>query len=143
MDAQPTFTNYSKFNYSDIRDDNNVRVYATKTFRRFQRKERISNATLLGAIRNANAGLIDAELGRGLIKQRVARQGQGKSGGYRTLIAYRANDRAVYLFGFAKNSRANIDSVTLLHWQAIAADVLAASDAAIDNAIADGEMKEV
>jgi hypothetical protein len=48
-----------------------------------------------------------------------------------------------YLFGFAKSSRANVDPATLIHWQAIAADVLAASDAAIDNAIADGELKEV
>ena len=120
-----------------------MRVLITKTFRRFQRKERIANATLLDAIRNANAGLIDAELGRGLIKQRVARQGQGKSGGYRALVAFRENDRAIYLFGFAKSGRANVDPATLLHWQAIAADVLAASDAAIDNAIANGELKEL
>jgi hypothetical protein len=54
-----------------------VRVLTTKTFRRFQRKERINNATLLDAVRRANAGLADAELGGGLIKQRIARQGPG------------------------------------------------------------------
>jgi len=73
----------------------------------------------------------------------VARQGQGKSGGYRTLIAYRAADRAVFLFGFAKSSQANIDAARLAKWQAVAALLLAASDAAIENSIADDELKEV
>src|ERR1700683_1838925 len=53
-------------------------------------------------------GLIDADLGSGLLKQRVARAGEGRSGGYRTIIAYRAGDRAVFLYGFAKNERDNI-----------------------------------
>lgn len=118
-------------------------VYTTKTFRRFQRKERISDATLLDAVRRADAGLIDADLGGGIIKQRVVRQGQGKSGGYRTLIAYRAASRAVFLFGFAKSGQDNIDPATLADWQAIAADMLAASEDAIEDAIADDELKEV
>jgi hypothetical protein len=52
--------------------------------------------------------LIDANLGHGLIKQRVARRGEGKRGGFRTIIAYRAGDRSVFLYGFAKNQQANI-----------------------------------
>ena len=61
------------------------------------------------AIERVGQGLVDADLGGGIIKQRVARQGQGRSGGYRTLIAYRFGDFAVFLFGFAKNELDNID----------------------------------
>ena len=86
-----------------------MRVYKIKGFARFQRRERIADTALIEAILAAERGLVDADLGGGLIKQRIARPGQGKSGGFRTLIAYRRNERAVFLFGFAKNERANID----------------------------------
>jgi hypothetical protein len=75
--------------------------------------------------------LVGADLGGGLVKQRVARPGQGRSGGFRTIIAYHSGTRAVFLFGFAKNTRSNIDAVMLAHWQAVGADLLAASDKAI------------
>jgi hypothetical protein len=64
---------------------------------------------MLNAVR-AGQGLVDANLGGGVIKQRVARQGQGRSGGYRTLIAYRSGDFAIFLFGFAKRDRDNIEA---------------------------------
>jgi hypothetical protein len=72
------------------------------------------------AIERAERGTIDADLGGGLIKQRVARQGQGRSGGYRMMIAYRAKDRAVFLFGFAKNERENISTDELLFLRKVA-----------------------
>ena len=67
-----------------------MQVYVIKGFERFCRKERIRNKDLVEAIDRALRGLIDADLGGGLIKQRVARPGQGKRSGYRTIIAYRA-----------------------------------------------------
>jgi len=67
-----------------------LRIFKTKSFVRFARRERISDASLCEAIRRAERGLIDADLGGGVIKQRVARAGQGRSGGFRVLIAYRA-----------------------------------------------------
>jgi hypothetical protein len=85
-----------------------VRIFKTRLFAKFARRERISDSNLSEAIERAGRGLIDADLGGGVIKQRVARQGQGRSGGYRTLIAYRFGDLAVFLFGFAKNDRDNI-----------------------------------
>lgn len=120
-----------------------MQVYITKTFRRFQRKERIGDQALRQAVERAEAGLIDADLGQGLIKQRVARPGKGRSGGYRTIIAYRSGQRAVFLFGFAKSTLSNIDDATLARWQAVGSDLLAASDKAIEAAIADNELKEV
>jgi hypothetical protein len=60
---------------------------------------------LVAAIDQANCGLIDADLGGGLIKQRVAREGGGKSGGYRTLVFFRHEERAIFAFGFAKSDK--------------------------------------
>lgn len=79
-----------------------MRVYKTKWFARFAKRERISDEALCEAIERAEQGLIDADLGGGLIKQRVARLGGGKSGGYRTIVAYRAKNVAIFLSAFAK-----------------------------------------
>src|SRR5712671_647284 len=86
-----------------------MRVFKTKAFARFATREQISDAKLCEAIRRAERGLVDADLGGGVLKQRVARPGQGRSGGYRVLIAYRLKARAVFLFGFAKSARANVE----------------------------------
>jgi hypothetical protein len=76
---------------------------------RFARRERIADEALCEAIERAVRGLIDADLGGGVIKQRVARVGQGRSGGFRTLIAFKAAKRSVFMFGFAKSDQDNIN----------------------------------
>ncbi len=86
-----------------------VPIYKTKTFARFARGEKLTDASLIEAVERAERGLVDAYLGGDVIKQLVARQGQGKRGGFRTLIALRSGDCAVVMFGFAKNERDNID----------------------------------
>ena len=91
-----------------------MRVFLTKDFVRFVRKERIKVGLLREAVERAGQGLIDADLGGGLIKQRVARPGQGRSRSYRTTIAYRAEARSVFIFGFAKSERATI---TIANWR--------------------------
>ena len=91
-----------------------VQIYKTKWLARFARREQISDRSLRDAIARAEQGLVDADLGGGIIKQRVARPGQGRSGGYRILIACRAGDRGVVLYGFGKNERDNIDPDELL-----------------------------
>jgi hypothetical protein len=82
-----------------------LRVFVTRWFARFARKERISEKRLREAIARAEWGSIDADLGSNLIKQRVARSGGGRSGDYRTLIAFHAPRRSVFLYGFAKKER--------------------------------------
>ena len=120
-----------------------MRVYKTKPFARFQRRERISAAALCTAILDAEAGLIEADLGGGLIKQRVARAGAGKRGGYRTVIAYRKGRRAFFLLGFAKSARANIDDDELAALKRRAAGLLASADQALDAMIAGEDLTEV
>jgi hypothetical protein len=79
------------------------------------------DASLCEAIRNADQGLVDADLGGGVIKQRIARSGGGKSGGFRTIILFRARSRAFFVHGFAKNDRDNIDDKELAAFKMLAA----------------------
>lgn len=120
-----------------------MRVYVTKSFRRFQRKEEIDDQALWNAVSRADDGLVDSDLGGGLIKQRIPRIGQGKRGGYRTIIAYRAGERAVFLYGFAKNQRDNIASDELRDWREIGTALLQAEDEALEAAIVRDELTEV
>lgn len=80
-----------------------MRLYKSSGFEKCARKEKIGDEVLHEAIKRAEKGLVDADLGNGVIKQRVARPGAGKSGGYRTIILYRTQMRAVFVYGFAKN----------------------------------------
>jgi len=120
-----------------------VRIFKTRWLVRFARRQRIADDSLAEAIARAERGLIDADLGGGLIKQRVARTGQGRSGGYRMLVAYRQADRAVFLYGFAKSEQENIDPAELLTLREIAAGWLAADDGQIARAMKDEVLEEV
>ena len=120
-----------------------VRIYKTKWFVRYVRQERISDHNLLDAIDRAERGLVDADLGGGVIKQRVARTGQGRSGGYRMLIAYRSGNRAVFLYGFAKSDRDNIDDDQLATLREIGAAWLATPMAKLNHALQLGILEEM
>jgi hypothetical protein len=120
-----------------------VRIYKTKWVGRFVRREMIRDSELAEAVRRAVRGLADADLGGGIIKQRVARAGQGRSGGYRMLLAYRAGHRAVFLYGFAKNERENIEDDELQTLRDIGAAWLAADAQRMARAIKENALQEV
>ena len=120
-----------------------MRIFKTKWLSRYARRERIADDSLREAIERAERGLVDADLGGGVIKQRVARAGQGRSGGYRMLVIYRAGERAVFLYAFAKSERDNIDPDELLTLREIGADWLAADAKQIARALQDGVLQEV
>ena len=120
-----------------------MRVFATKAFQRFQRKEQIDDSSLCEAILRAERGLVDADLGRGLIKQRVAREGQGRRGGFRTIVAYRAAERSVFMFGFAKSRQANLSAADERDLADFGALLLGLGDAAIETMLMGDELKEV
>ncbi len=120
-----------------------IEVFKTKWLARFARRERLDDANLRDAIDRAERGIVDADLGGGLIKQRVARAGQGRSGGYRMLLAYRSGERAVFLYGFAKNERENIESDELQTLREIGAGWLAADTKSIAKAISEDALQEV
>lgn len=120
-----------------------MRIFATRWFSRFMRAEGLDDAGLAEAIERAGRGLIDADLGGGLIKLRVARPGGGRSGGYRVIVAYRMGDRAILLFGFAKNRRANIAPHELEDLRLLARIWLDAGPAAMRDALEDGAIREI
>jgi hypothetical protein len=120
-----------------------IRIFKTRWFERYAKRERISDARLCDAVRRAECGLIDADLGGGVIKQRVARPGQGRSGGYRLLLAFRPAERAVLIFGFAKSARENIPRDELESAKTVATYWLEMSPAEIGRAIDQGKLVEV
>lgn len=75
-----------------------------------------------------SSGLLDADLGGGVIKQRVARPGQGRSRGYRTIIAFRSKQRSVFMYGFAKSGKANLNDEELAVYRTLAKLYLDMSD---------------
>lgn len=85
-----------------------MRIFKTKTFAKFAKKKQIIDADLIDAVERANQGLIDASLGGNVIKQRIAKQGQGKSSGYRSLILYRINNNSYFVAAIEKSDRENI-----------------------------------
>lgn len=82
-----------------------MRVFKSRWFERFARREGIADLAMREAIARAQKGLVDADLGGNVIKQRIARSGHGKSAGYRAIILFRRGERAFFVYGFAKAGR--------------------------------------
>jgi hypothetical protein len=120
-----------------------VRIFKTKWLAQFARREGIADKSLIEAIQRAERGAIDADLGGGLIKQRVARQGKGRSGGYRIIVAFRAKSRAVFLFGFAKSERENIEPDELVFLRKLAENWLTSDGGRIRDEIEAGNLEEI
>ena len=119
------------------------RVFKTRWFQRFARSEKIRDAVLLDAVARAEKGQLDADLGGGVIKQRIARPGQGKSGGYRTIILFKQGQRAVFVYGFAKSERENIDADEEKQFKEAARHVLRLTEKQIAELIKEGDFVEI
>ncbi|EAQ4377984.1 type II toxin-antitoxin system RelE/ParE family toxin [Salmonella enterica subsp. enterica serovar Javiana] len=120
-----------------------MRIFKNAWFERFARKQRITDRVLHDAIERAEKGLIDADLGGGVIKQRVARQGQGKSGGYRTIVLYKTTERAFFIYGFSKSDRENIDQAEETEFKKAACHILSLTEEQIMLLIDKGQLTEV
>ena len=120
-----------------------MRIFKNAWFCRFARREKIKDAVLIEAIARAERGLIDAELGGGVIKQRLARPGQGRSGGYRSIIIFQKGQRAFFVYGFAKSDRENIEPDETAAFKKSAKAFFALSDKQIEILIKDEELSEV
>jgi hypothetical protein len=120
-----------------------MRIFKSGWFERFARKQRIDDAALREAIVRAERGQIDADLGGGVVKQRIARPGQGRSGGFRSIILFRTGERAFFVFGFAKSDRDNIDREELDAFRKMAHHVLALTEDQLARLIASGQFMEI
>ncbi len=119
------------------------RVFKTRHFSRWMRKTQLTDAALCTAVSEMENGLIDAELGGGLVKKRVALPGRGKSSSTRTLVATNKGNRWYFVFGFEKNDRANVSAKELEALQAIAGDLLKLSSAVLDANVENEALQEI
>jgi len=118
-------------------------VYKTRWFDRWARKEGLAAPSLCAAVHEMMQGLVDADLGGGLVKKRIGRPGQGKSGGYRTLVATNKGNRWVFVFGFPKNERGNVDKDETDALKKLAMHLLSLTTQALAKAQSAGELIEV
>jgi hypothetical protein len=120
-----------------------VTVFMTKGFARFARKAGLASESLRAAAVEVEVGEYDADLGGGVFKQRVARRGGGKSGGFRTIILFKVGGHSFFAHGFAKNEKANVSVKELKALKQLAAVYLGLSEDEVRAAVAAGELIEV
>jgi hypothetical protein len=120
-----------------------TRIYKNAWFSRFARRERINDEALTDAVIRAEKGLIDADLGGNVFKQRIARPGQGKSGGYRTIIVLKKGERAFFVYGFAKSEKENIDEAELAAFKKLASELLSLTDEQVRQLLNNGALTEI
>jgi hypothetical protein len=110
-----------------------VRIFKNRWFARFAAAEDADDDALRKAVDDAEKGLVDADLGGGVIKRRIAREGQGASGGYRSVILYRKGAKAFFVFGFPKSRMDNIGAGELRAFKRLAKEMLALTDRQIED----------
>lgn len=119
------------------------RVFKTRHFKRWMRKTELTDAALCAAVLEMTVGLIDAELGGGVVKKRIGIGSRGKRSGARTLIATNKGSRWFFVYGFEKSDRANISTDELEALQALASDLLALSAKELSLAVEDTTLEEI
>ena len=120
-----------------------MRIFKNKSFGRFADKAPITDPALREAVAEIERGLHDADLGSGVFKKRIARTGAGKSGGFRTIVLYKVAQLAIFVFGFAKSDRDNIDDDEKEAFKKLAKEMLAYDDAALEKIVDSGVLIEV
>ena len=120
-----------------------MKVFKNAWFGRFARKEKISAVALWDAVDRAEKGQVDANLGGGVIKQRIARPGESKSKGYRSIVLFRKGERSFFVYGFSKSELGNIGKDEEARFKIMAKHVLALTDAQLNALIANGQFEEV
>ena len=120
-----------------------MRVFKTRVFSRWARREGLADPSLCEAVSEMLQGLVDARLGGGVVKKRIARAGEGKRGGYRTILATNLRDRWFFMFGFAKSERDNIREDELKMLRQLAAALVRMDDPAIAEARNRSELVEI
>ena len=120
-----------------------MRIFKTRPFKRWADSEKLNDVSLKNAVNELSKGLIDANLGGSVYKKRIATQGKGKSGGLRTLIAFRIADKAFFMYGFSKNQRESIDDKELKALKNMAREMFAYSDKVLAGMARQGKLIEV
>ena len=120
-----------------------MRIFKTKAFDKFAQKNHVTDADLFDAVMRAEEGLIDADLGGNIIKQRIAREGQGRSGGFRSFIVYRLNENSYFVAAISKNTRDNISAQELMALKELAKAYAKLTPQQIESQVKNGLFIEV
>jgi len=120
-----------------------VRVFKSTWFSRFAGKEGITNDELKEIVNQLEAGKADADLGGGVYKMRVARSGEGKSGGYRVIVFFKSKNRAFYAYGFPKANKGNINKKQLRDFKMTAKVIFGYSEKELDERVKTGLFLEI
>jgi len=120
-----------------------MRIFKSKWFSRYARKEKITDKQLKDAIDNVHKGLVDCNYQDGVIKQRIARSGQGKSGGYRSIILYHFKSHAFFIFCYSKNEKSDLEPNEIKTFKALSKEYMQLTDNQIQELIELNELTEV
>ena len=120
-----------------------MECFKHRHFAAWAKSERITDEALRGAIIEIESGLVDADLGHGLFKKRIAKKGQGKRGGYRVFLAFKAKNRAFFVYGLTKNERENVTPKELRIYRKLAEIYLSLDEVGIKKLLKSGEIIEV
>lgn len=120
-----------------------MRIFKYRTFHHWAKKQKIKDNILIKAIENMECGLFNVNLGAGLYKQRIARKGEGKRGGYRIILAFKSKKRAIFMYGYDKNLIDNLSNKEELVYKKLAGYFLEMLDNKIDVLINNCELFEI
>lgn len=120
-----------------------VKKLKTKWFTKWARKNDIADKHLNEAVKNIESELSTANLGANIYKVRLSRKGSGKSGGFRTILVFKASERAVFLYGFAKNEQDNISKTELAMFKKLGKDLLLLNQQELITAIKSNALQEI
>lgn len=120
-----------------------MRIFKSKKFIKFAKIKKITDAQLLDVVKDIERGKIDVDYGDGLIKQRIARENEGKSRGYRSIILYKEGDRTFFIFGFAKNDQENIKQSEKREFKSYAKVLFSATEEELIEMLGAGKFKEI
>lgn len=120
-----------------------MRILKTSGFSKFTQSENITDATLLHAAKELEDGLVGAPLGSSVHKKRIANPGKGKSGGFRTIIAFRKKDRVIFIQGYAKSQVSTLKPKELKAVRKAAKEMLNWSDKEVDKLVEQDVLREI
>lgn len=120
-----------------------MRIFKTRLFARWAKKEKLTDKSLCQAVKEIEQGLVDADLGGHVYKKRIPLPGRGKRGGARSILAYQLAEKAFFIFGYAKNVKANISDEDLKIAKIFASELLSYNTEKLDQLVKQGELDEV
>ena len=120
-----------------------MRIFKTKLFHQWAEEIDLSDKALVGAIKEVEQGQFEASLGAYLYKKRIAIGNKGKSGGIRTIIAFKQEDKAFFVYGFAKNKKDNMTQNELTTYKELAKLLFSFDDKKIKDLLNNKKIVEI